>query len=523
MHVSDTVIDEQVVTEPDGVTRSRAAVAGATAAAVAIGVGELVSVIDTAGPSPLSAVGEVFIDSVGVRLKDLAVSLFGTGHRTALVISMLIVIVGLGAVAGLRARHQLRSGVIAFSVAGAAGLAAMLSRPDDLAPVSFVSIGAAVAAGVGTLWWMLRLALSAPAAPIPMPGAAVAGRRGFLTTSAGLGAAAAAAGIIGRIARGGDPVPAVTANYALPRAARRVEVPNTGINVAGVSPYITPTDDFFRIDTALRVPRVDPSTWTLTIDGLVDRPVTIDYAELLSMDAVEVPVTIACVSNQVGGDLVGTAVWQGVPLRDLLDRAGVRDDAEQVVGRSVDRFTVGFPLTALDDDRTAIVAYAMNGDFLPALHGFPARLVVSGLYGYVSATKWLSRIELATWDGVHGYWIPLGWSKEAPVKIASRIDTPTNRVDAGRVVLGGVALAPSVGISAVEISIDDEAWQPATLGRVAGDDTWVQWMVEWDADPGLHWVQVRAWDAMGQMQTEEVSAPAPNGATGWHRRRIIVD
>lgn len=505
------------------VGRGRGALAGATAAAVALGVGEVVSVVDTAGPSPLSAVGEVFIDSVGVRLKDLAVSLFGTGHRTALVVSMLIVIVGLGAIAGARARHRFAAGVIAFSAAGVIGLAAMLSRPDDLAPVSLISTLAATAAGIGALRWLLHIGASTPVDTIAMPGVGVAERRSFFTTAAGLGAAAVAAGVVGRIARGGDPVPTVTANYVMPIPSTRVPLPTSGLNPAGVSPYITPTDDFFRIDTALRVPRVDPSTWTLTVDGLVDRPFSITYDELLAMDAVEMPVTIACVSNQVGGDLVGTAMWQGVPLADLLDRAGVRTDAEQVVGRSVDRFTAGFPVSALDGERTALVAYAMNGDFLPALHGFPARLVVSGLYGYVSATKWLSRIELATWDGVHGYWIPLGWSKQAPVKIASRIDTPTNRVDAGTVMLGGVALAPSTGISAVEVSIDDEPWQTATLAPVSNDDTWVQWTLDWQADPGLHWIQVRAWDADGQMQTEEVSAPAPNGATGWHRRRIVVD
>jgi len=290
-----------------------------------------------------------------------------------------------------------------------------------------------------------------------------------------------------------------------------------------VSPYITPTRDFYRIDTALRIPRVDADSWSLSVTGLVGRPFTIDFDELLAMESVSVPVTIACVSNPVGGDLVGTAEWQGVPLRDLLDRADVSPGAEQLVGHSVDRFTAGFPLAALADERTALVAYAMNGDFLPALHGFPARLIVSGLYGYVSATKWLSEIELTTWDGFDGYWVPLGWSKEGPVKIASRIDTPRNRIGVGPTAIGGVALAPSVGIARVEVQVDDEEWREAELGRVAGDDTWVQWKIDWEATAGMHWLRCRAHDTEGRMQTSDIAPVAPDGATGWHTVRIAVD
>jgi len=297
------------------------------------------------------------------------------------------------------------------------------------------------------------------------------------------------------------------------------------LSTPGLSPYITPNADFYRIDTALMVPQVDTGSWRLKVGGLVDRPFELTFDELLAMDSVDATVTLQCVSNEIGGNLVDNATWQGVPLAALLERAGVQSGATQIVGRSVDRWTAGFPTDVALDGRTAIVAYAMNGEPLPASHGFPARLVVAGLYGYVSATKWLSEIELTTWDAFDGYWISRGWSKKGPIKIASRIDVPSAGASlaAGTTAVAGVAWSPPVGIMSVEVQIDDEPWLECRLGDVTSDSTWVQWVLDWDAAPGDHVIRVRATDRNGVTQTDEVAAPAPNGATGWHSRRVSVD
>ena len=281
-----------------------------------------------------------------------------------------------------------------------------------------------------------------------------------------------------------------------------------------------PNDEFYLIDTALTTPQVDPANWSMTIRGMVDNEVTYTYDELLERAKTIAPVTLSCVSNQVGGDLVGNAVWQGVPLVDLLDEAGVQPGAPQIASRSVDGWNCGFPTEAAYDGRTALVAVGMNGEPLPLRHGFPARLVVSGLYGYVSATKWLKEIELTTIEDFNGYWIPRGWSKLGPVKTQSRIDTPrhTEQVAAGtEVPIAGVAWAPNSGITKVEVQVGDGPWMEATLGESLGPDAWVQWMVPWTAVAGRHVVQVRATDSTGVTQTEQPTPPAPNGASGWHR------
>jgi DMSO/TMAO reductase YedYZ molybdopterin-dependent catalytic subunit len=304
-------------------------------------------------------------------------------------------------------------------------------------------------------------------------------------------------------------------------------VPETAeLGVEGLSPVITPNEVFYRIDTAfLGVPRVEIEDWALSVEGRVDRPYTITYADLLDMPLIERDVTLSCVSNEVGGDLVGNARWLGVPLADVLDRAGVSDDAEQVVGRSVDDFTVGFPVEAVYDGRDALVAVGMNGDPLPLEHGFPARLVVAGLYGYVSATKWLSSIELTGWDEFDAYWVPRGWAKEAPIKTQSRIDTPTNRsaLEPGMHSVAGVAWAPHRGISKVEVKLGDDAdWVEARLSEPLSDNCWRQWVVDWDATAGTHRVQVRATDGEGEVQTDQARPPAPDGATGWHTIQVSV-
>ena len=298
----------------------------------------------------------------------------------------------------------------------------------------------------------------------------------------------------------------------------------TTVPVDGMTPLITPNNDFYRIDTAFSIPRVDVNTWRLSIGGLVERPYSISFEELLGLSTFEEFITLCCVSNQVGGNLIGNAKWQGVPIWHLINHAGVKPEATQIVGRSVDGFTVGFPRDVAFDGRPALVAVGMNGEALPFKHGFPARLIVSGLYGYVSATKWLQEIELTTWEGFNGYWIPRGWSKRGPVKLQSRIDVPrpAATISPGRQPIAGVAWAQNRGISKVEVQIDGGDWQEARLALPISKHTWVQWVHEWDATPGAHSVTVRATEANGELQSEGPRPPAPNGAEGWHQIRFNV-
>jgi len=299
--------------------------------------------------------------------------------------------------------------------------------------------------------------------------------------------------------------------------------------VPGIAPYVTPIspkNEFYRIDTALTVPQVDPDQWRLRITGLVDNPYELTYQEIRAMSLSDHVITLSCVSNQVGGDLVGNAIWTGIPLNVLLQRAGVQRGAQQIVGRSVDDFTAGFPTTAAYDGRNAILAIGMNNEPLPLRHGFPARIVVAGLYGYVSAVKWIEEIRLATWEGFDGYWVPRGWSKQGPVKTQSRIDVPANdsNVKVGETVaIAGVAWAPTRGIRQVEVSVGEGNWMPCRLGEVAGNESWAQWHLAWTpATSGRQRIQVRATDGGGITQSSNNVNPRPNGAEGWHTIRVNV-
>jgi DMSO/TMAO reductase YedYZ molybdopterin-dependent catalytic subunit len=351
-------------------------------------------------------------------------------------------------------------------------------------------------------------------------------RRRFLGTSVAVAGAAVTSGLVGRVllerrvsaAASVPPVPPADVAGSPPPAGAELAVD-------GITPLVVPNRDFYRIDTSLLVPRLDATDWRLTVDGMVERPFTIDYAELLAMPLVEQYVTIACVSNKVGGDLVGNALWRGVRLRDLLERAGVQEGATQVVGRSFDGWTAGFPTAWLDDpDREALVAVAMNGDVLPPEHGFPARLIVPGLYGYVSATKWLTNIQLTTLEAFNGYWVPLGWAKEAPILTQSRIDVPRggSSLQAGTQPVAGVAWAPDRGVAGVEVQVDEGAWMPAETSKPISDATWVQWLVRWQATAGQHTLRVRATDGQGTVQTDQITEPAPDGARGRHTIQVTV-
>ncbi|MEX0591927.1 MAG: molybdopterin-dependent oxidoreductase, partial [Nitriliruptoraceae bacterium] len=287
---------------------------------------------------------------------------------------------------------------------------------------------------------------------------------------------------------------------------------------------ITPTNDFFRIDARLNPLRLDGTGHVVTIKGLVDNPFEITYEEILDLAVVEADVTLSCVSNEVGGPLIGTARWQGVPLTDLLDRAGAQDGADQIVGRAVDTWTAGFPLEAAYDGRTALVAVGMNGEPLPARHGFPVRLVVEGLYGYVCNTKWLSEIELTTFADYQAYWIRLGWAPFGPIKTQSRIDVPRHQatVPAGTVTIAGVAWSNEHGVDGAEVRIDDGPWMVAEVTEPLSRGTWRQWRHVWNASPGRHRIRVRAIDAQGEPQTEVRRPPDPDGATGHHTVTVTV-
>jgi DMSO/TMAO reductase YedYZ molybdopterin-dependent catalytic subunit len=394
--------------------------------------------------------------------------------------------------------------------------------------MAMVSGGLAAITGLFSLQWLLGIESRPPASEDAQRSSDPSRRSFIIGLSAILGLAAVSAGVGRALLERAKVVVAGRAEVVLPTPAEAVgEVPAAAdlTGIEGLSPVITPNDSFYRIDAALSVPKVDVPTWTLAIKGMVDRPYTIDYSDILEMRMVERYVTLSCVSNKVGGDLVGNAKWLGVPLTEILDRASVQVDAEQIVGRSVDDFTVGFPVQVAYDGRDALLAVGMNDEPLPFEHGFPARLVVAGLYGYVSATKWLSEIELTRWDDFDAYWVPRGWAKEAPVKTQSRIDTPPSgaQMAPGPRQVAGVAWAPNRGIGRVEVQLGEAAsWVEAELSESLSDNSWRQWSVEWDASPGTHRIRVRATDGEGETQTEAIVPPAPDGATGWHTIEVSV-
>lgn len=509
--------------DPEARTRRVGALAGALGAAAALATTEVLALIDRNGTSVIEAVGNRFIESFAASLKDVAVALFGTSDKAALQIGTVLVALAIGAWLGTwldRRPNVVVGGFVAF---GAVGVASTAADPQGsvvagiLASALGAFVGSAVALGLHRRWHRPTEAGADPSPLVTVPRRTVLVNAGATLAIVALGTAAA------RAIRDGARASATSVRAALPRPARRVPVPEAAPPVEGISPFVTPTEDFYRIDTALRVPVVDVDGWSVKITGLVDRELELTFADLLARELVEVPITMLCVSNQVGGDLVGTARWLGVPLAELLEEAGVQAGAKQVMGESVDGFTAGFPVEVALDGRDALLVVGMNGESLPAEHGFPARLVVPGLYGYVSAVKWLSEIRLTTWDE-EGFWIPRGWSRLGPVKTSSRIDVPRRGADlaAGTTVVAGVAWAPTRGIERVEVQVDDGPWEEATLGPTASDDTWVQWWLQWEAGPGEHELRVRATDGDGVTQTAESARPDPDGATGHHKVWVDV-
>ncbi|HEY4189255.1 MAG TPA: molybdopterin-dependent oxidoreductase [Candidatus Limnocylindrales bacterium] len=507
--------------------------AGALAAGVAIAVTELVAGLLRGAPSLVTAIGTLVISLQPPGAKDVIVELFGTNDKLALNLGIVVVALAVAAIAGVLAARRFWLGAGVFIAFGVIALVAGLRQPLVDPVLAVANAVLAVAAGLVALRYLLRLGPPAPATdPKPArPGAVAAmpdwDRRRFLIASAGTLGGVVVVGRVGRMLVEGQHPTGVVSTNRLP-AALEIVPPLTAdqsIAAPGVSPLVVPNDQFYRIDTALLVPQVDATTWQLSVTGMVDHPLAFSYDELLSMPLFEQYVTIACVSNRVGGDLVGNALWTGVRLKDVLAMAGVQSGATQIVGRSVDGFTVGFPTSwAMAPEREPMIALGMNRDLLPADHGFPARLIIPGLYGYVSATKWLGEIELTTREAVDGYWVPLGWAKDAPILTQSRIDTPASgsQLGVGPIDIAGVAWAPDRGVSAVQVRIDDGAWQAATLARPISDATWVQWRLPWTSTSGQHSIEVQATDGTGAVQTAEQTDPAPDGARGHHRISVTV-
>ncbi len=551
---------------------ARAALAGLAAAGVALGAAEIAAVLTGPLSSPLFAVGGVVVDNVPAPVKDAGIAVFGTHDKTALLVGTAVLLGIYAALLGVLALRNRWAAPVGIALFGVIGVAAALTRNDAGIAAAVPTLVGAVAAYFA-LRYLLRTAVDAepiPADPpagvsVPVDAGAVAaappgvvggdpvvpappgttlaavqgrpggrvispsayrgdGRRRFLIGVGTAAGVAAVGGIGGRLLTSRRAVTAARDAVVLPAAPPPPPVP-AGAQVEGAVAYVTSNADFYRIDTALYPPQVDPSTWELRIHGMVRNPVTITWEQLLQRPMVQRYVTLACVSNEVGGDLIGNALWLGAPMKDLLDEVEPLPGADQVVQRSTDGWTCGSPTAVLRDGRDALLAVGMNGEPLPVRHGFPVRMVVPGLYGYVSACKWITEIELTRFSDFDAYWVPRGWSALGPIKTESRIDTPRNGAKrrAGPVTVAGVAWAQHRGITKVEVQVDNRPWAQATLAPAVSADTWVQWWYSWPATAGEHTLRVRATDKNGQTQTSTPAPPAPDGATGWHSVQVTVD
>jgi DMSO/TMAO reductase YedYZ molybdopterin-dependent catalytic subunit len=484
--------------------------AGLAAAAVALGVTGLIAAFFSPAADARNSVGTSIINLTPGPVKDWAIQTFGTADKLFLTVMVVAVIAAVCAVGAIWERSRIPLGSLVITVLGAAGCWAVLSQPGArLADLIPTVVGATCGIGV------MRLLT---AAPVHEAGPDTARRQSL--RALGLLAAGTFAGVIGQVlTRQRRSVAGDRDAFTLPDVASPAPTIPAAVQpvLDGLPSFITQNADFYRIDTALTVPQLARADWELRIHGMVDREVTLTFDDLRSFELVERAVTLACVSNPVGGDLISNAVWTGYRVRDLLQRSGVRAEADMVLSTSVDGFTAGTPVEALIDGRDALLAIGMNGVPLPVEHGYPARLVVPGLYGFVSATKWVVQLELTRFDRAEAYWTKLGWSAKAPIKTQSRIDVPRSgqRLTAGPVTVGGVAWAQPRGVKAVEVRIDDGPWQPATLGAAYSNDTWRLWTYEWQATPGSHTITARATDNSGAVQTEQPAPPAPDGATGW--------
>jgi DMSO/TMAO reductase YedYZ molybdopterin-dependent catalytic subunit len=554
--------------------RLRAGIAGVVGAIVAFGMAELVHGLYEPVPSVFTSLSQRVVQLTPGELVTKGIELLGQADIPTLVTCMIAGALLLAAALANLAVRQPALALVGVGALAAIGIAASLAQPF-VAPVpTILTVVGALILGVAVTETLLRAAglrvgKTAPAGPAgsdPSPvvrsreahsvGGMRIGRSGFLLLSGGAAAAGLAAIGAGRLLAGGGeqasaapkplrlPESKPTANQPSPSskentrgggqpAVKHETLPpppqDASIEVAGMPKLITPASAFYLIDTELVSPRIDANTWKLSVKGAVDNPIELSYKDLLDMSTREADITLSCVSNPVGGGLVSNGRWTGVLLSDVLAEAGVSRDKitrsnMQLVGRSVDGFTTGFRTQIALDGREALVALGLNGSELPIKHGYPVRLVVPGLYGYVSATKWLSEIELTNWN-FDAYWIQRTWSKEGPIKTQSRIDTVQDgaQIPSGKTPIGGIAWAPHRGIEGVEVSTDGGAsWNVARLAKQLSPDTWRQYVYEWEARPGQYTLQVRATDGRGETQTATQTPPHPSGATGYHTVGVTV-
>ncbi len=503
------------------------ALSGLLAAASGVAVGTGVAALLQGVPSPIESVGNRAIDYAPPFLKEFAVKQFSTADKPILIGGVVVTLAILAMVAGVVGRTRPRVAVGAVSLIGLLAVAAAAidrtttaSRVLTLVPSVLTLVVSLVVLVVllGTLTELGRKTASLPAG---------FDRRRFLQVALGASALVVIGGTVGRV-YGSAAAAASRAGIRLPRPAVKAPPIPSGVelDLKGISPYVTPNRDFYRVDTALRVPDVPAEGWNLRIHGMVDNELNLSYRDIMDMPLVENRITLTCVSNEVGGRYLGNAAWLGVRIKDLLEMAGVQPGADAIKSTSADRWTAGTPLEVVTDDRNAMLAIGMNGEPLPLEHGFPARLVVPGLYGFVSATKWLVDIEVTRFADFKGYWTTRDYTAEAPIKFSSRIDVPKSFQTFKRddVRLGGVAWAQTVGIEKVEIRIDDGPWQLATLGEEDTVETWRQWMWKWDdATEGTHKATIRATNSNGKTQTSERARIRPNGTTGWHSVQFRVE
>ena len=497
--------------------RLRASVAGVTAVFTGLAAGQLVASFVAPEAAPALAVGSRLIDLTPTPVKEWTVATLGTWDKPVLIGGVVIMTLALGAVIGLLALRR-----PAFLWVGPAVLTVIAAAAALAAPAAgmFAMVPALATGVVGTLVlrWLLRGTTSRPddeGAPHALP------RRAFIAGTAVAGVSGAVALIAGQYRTTTQQPPRT---ITLPKPSDPLAPLPSGPDVPGLAQWVTPNKDFYRVDTSLIVPSVDVGDWRLSIDGMVDKPFSIGWDELLALPVIERDITLNCVSNEVGGPYIGGARWIGVRVRDLLARAGVQQGADQVLSRSTDGYTSSTPLQALTDDRDAMIAIGMNGQPLPAEHGFPARLLTPGLYGYVGATKWLTQLTVTTYAKDVAYWTQRGWAPKGPVKPSSRIDTPKglSNLPAGQVMIAGEAWAQNIGVAKVQVRVDGGDWQPTQIGPDGGIDYWRQWTYAWQATSGQHTLECRVIDDAGANQAEVRAAPFPDGSSGLHQVVVTV-
>jgi len=508
----------------DSEARRRAglgAIAGVLAAGTALGVGQLVAGPTSANGSPVVAVGQLQIDFTPPWLKNFAISEFGSDDKLVLVGGILVVLGIFAALIGVAATRRLAYGMAGLVVFAVIGLTAAATRPTATAASLLPTLAATAAAAI-----VLRLLTERAVATTGRRAAVEPARRSFLAAGVVTAGIAATAGLAGRLLAERSSVASARNALKIPKPSATVPSlpPGVDLDIPGLASFVTSNNDFYRVDTAIVLPQVDPSSWQLRVHGMVSREITITFDELLRRPLIEDYVTLCCVSDPVGGPYIGNALWLGASLASLLREAGIKAGADQLMCTSVDGFTSGTPVQTVLDGRDALLAVAMNGQPLPVAHGFPVRTVVPGLYGYVSATKWVTDINVTTFAGNYAYWAQRGWSQRAPIKTESRIDVPNGASPllAGRRTVAGVAWAQHKGIEAVEVRVDRGPWNQATLAAVPGLDTWRQWVWEWDATSGNHVIEARATDKTGYTQTAVQEQPEPNGATGYPSVAVTV-